>query len=320
MRRGWIVERNGSSVANQVVINIWRDIIRTRKRKMLKNTFLHISGLGIKTEQRIWAAGIHSWDDLLREGLRRASPRRRDIFKQGMEESIEQLSVKNPNYFGERLPSNQFWRIFPEFRESAVYLDIETTGLDSWSNKITTIALYDGKSIFTYVQGRNLDEFKEDIQKYRVIVTYNGKCFDVPFIQSYFRIKIDQVHVDLRYLLKSLGYTGGLKGCERKAGIDRGDLEGIDGYFAVLLWDDYRRNKNQKALETLLAYNIQDVVNLETLMVLLYNLKLKETPFVQSHQITSPKQPEIPFKADKRIIEGIKCLRGYDMVWQSTHF
>jgi len=55
-------------------------------------------------------------------------------------------------------------------------------------------------------------------------------------------------------------------------------------------------------------------------MVLSYNLKLKETPFVQSHQITPPKQPEILFKADKRIIEGIKRMRGYDMVWQATHF
>jgi len=115
-------------------------------------------------------------------------------------------------------------------------------------------------------------------------------------------------------LLRSLGYKGGLKGCEKKAGIERGDLEGVDGYSAILLWNDYQRNKNPKSLETLLAYNIQDVVNLEYLMILSYNLKLKETPFVQSHQISSPKQPEISFKADKRIIEGIRRMEGYDMV------
>jgi uncharacterized protein YprB with RNaseH-like and TPR domain len=86
-------------------------------------------------------------------------------------------------------------------------------GLESWSNQTTTIAVYDGTSIFTYVQGQNLDQFKEDIQKYKVLVTYNGKCFDVPFLQSSFGIKVNQVHIDLRYVLKSLGYTGGLKGC-----------------------------------------------------------------------------------------------------------
>jgi len=68
---------------------------------------------------------------------------------------------------------------------------------------------------------------------------------------------------------------------EKKAGIDRGELEKIDGYFAVLLWNDYRINHNRKPLEILLAYNIQDVVNLEILMVLSYNLKLKDTPFDQ---------------------------------------
>jgi len=276
---------------------------------MLKNTFLHVPGLGIKTEAKFWSSGIQSWEDLLGQELIHFSPKKGDVLKRSLEESIEHLSNRNPNFFGDRLPPNQFWRIFPEFRESVAYLDIETTGLDFCFNQITTIALYDGKSIFTYVQGQNLDEFREDIQRYKVLVTYNGRCFDVPFIGGCLGIKLDQVHIDLRYILKSIGYTGGLKGCEKKAGIDRGDLEGVDGYFAVLLWDDYRRNKNQKALETLLAYNIQDVVNLETLMVLSYNLKLRDTPFVESHQLGLPFCPEIPFKGDKATVERIRQER-----------
>ena len=186
------------------------------------------------------------------------------------------------------------------------YLDIETTGLESWQNEITTIALYDGETIFTYVNGRNLDDFKENIMKHQVIITYNGKCFDIPFIKSYLGISLNQVHIDLRYLLASLGFKGGLKGCERQLGIDRNELADIDGYFAVLLWDDYVRNNNQKALETLLAYNIQDVVNLEALMVISYNLKLRKMLFHHSHQLSSPAQPDIPFRADKKIVERIK--------------
>jgi uncharacterized protein len=276
---------------------------------MLKNTFLHIPGFGIVTEQGIWSSGVHSWDDLRGGELESFSKRRRDKLKGAIQESIENLSAKNPKYFGERLPANQHWRIFPEFRDSTAYLDIETTGLDSWDNEITTIALYDGKSIFTYVQGQNLQEFEEDIQKYKVIVTYNGKGFDVPFIEAYFRMKMDHVHIDLRHLLKSLGYTGGLKGCEKKAGIGRKELEGVDGYFAVLLWNDYQRNNNRKALETLLAYNIQDAVNLETLMILAYNLKLKETPFVQSHRLPDPPALEIPFQADRKTLARIRQMR-----------
>jgi len=227
---------------------------------MLKHTFLHIPGLGIKSEQRIWSSGIHSWDDLLRGNLKFFSLKRADTLRRSIEDSKEHLSRGNPNYFGNLLPSNQFWRFFPDFRESAAYLDIETTGLDSWGNEITTIALYDGKSVFTYVQGQNLDDFKKDVKRFKVLVTYNGRCFDVPFIESYFGIKLNQVHIDLRYLLRSLGYTGGLKGCEKKAGIDRGNLEGVDGYFAVLLWDDYQRNKNLFSPDKISADAVQHFI------------------------------------------------------------
>ncbi len=92
----------------------------------------------------------------------------------------------------------------------------------------------------------------------------------------------------------------------RAAGIDRGEMEGVDGYFAVHLWNDYQRNHNRKALETLLAYNIQDVVNLERLMVLSYNLKLKDTPFAQSRQLPLSVNPEIPFRGDMETIQRIQ--------------
>jgi len=282
---------------------------------MLKNTFIHTPGIGMKSEQKIWSSGIYSWNDLLKGDLAFFTPTKRDILRRSIEESHEQLSKLNPEFFGTRIPSNQHWRIFPEFKESTAYLDIETTGLESLINKITTIALYDGSSIFTYIKGENLDQFKEDIQKYKVLVTYNGKCFDVPFLKSFFGIELNQVHIDLRYVLRSLGYTGGLKGCEKRVGIDRGNLEGVDGYFAVLLWDDYQRNKNVKALETLLAYNIHDVVSLETLLVLSYNLKLRETPFNETHQLGLPSSPEIPFRADLETIEGIKNTMGSYRMW-----
>jgi len=114
------------------------------------------------------------------------------------------------------------------------------------------------------------------------------------------------VHIDLRYLLKSLGYAGGLKGCERQLGLDRKELSGMDGYFAVLLWDDFIRQGNAKALETLLAYNVQDTVNLEILMVMAYNMKLQDTPFATTYQLPLPEPPEIPFRADLRTVERIK--------------
>jgi uncharacterized protein YprB with RNaseH-like and TPR domain len=198
-----------------------------------------------------------------------------------------------------------------------VYLDIETTGLDRYFNDITTIALYDGQCIKTYVQGQNLDDFIEDIQNYRVIVSYNGKSFDIPFLEQYFNIRLDHAQIDLRYILFSLGYRGGLKGCEKQLGMDRGDLTDIDGFFAVLLWDEYQRTSDQKALDTLLAYNIQDTINLENLMVTVYNMKLKDTPFYETHFIEDPTLPVNPFRADLATVDKIKNSSQY---WQSQQW
>ena len=64
---------------------------------------------------------------------------------------------------------------------------------------VTTIAVYDGREVFTYINGRNLDDFVHDIQKYQVIVSYNGKSFDIPFLERFFRIRIDHAQIDLRY-------------------------------------------------------------------------------------------------------------------------
>jgi len=273
---------------------------------MLKNTFIHIPGVGIKTEKRLWELGILDWNDFKETFSDNLPQRRITHFKTYIRESKDHLETGNSKYFEELLPSNLHWRLFSEFRHSTAYLDIETTGIKMWGFEITTISLYDGKSIFYYVKDQNLEDFEKDIKKYEVIVTYNGKSFDIPFIEDYLSISLKQAHIDLRYILASLGYGGGLKGCEQQFGIARPDLEDIDGYFAIFLWDDFQRNKNQKALETLLAYNMLDTVNLEKLMVLSYNLKLKDTPFLDTHQIPVPPQPAIPFQADRKTIDRIK--------------
>jgi uncharacterized protein YprB with RNaseH-like and TPR domain len=284
---------------------------------MLQNTFIHIQGIGAITEQRLWESGLRDWESIDGDLQIPIPAGRKYLLKKAIGESKRHLYQGNPGYFSKLLPSNQSWRLFPEFRDSTVYLDIETTGLDRYFNDITTIALYDGQCIQTYVQGQNLEDFIENIQKYKVIVSYNGKSFDIPFLEQYFNIRLDHAHIDLRYILFSLGYRGGLKGCERQLGMDRGDLSDIDGFFAVLLWDDYQRTGDQKTLETLLAYNIQDTINLEALMLTAYNMKLKDTPFYETYLIEDPTLPVNPFRVDLATVDKIKNSSQY---WQSQQW
>lgn len=256
---------------------------------MLINTFCHIPGVGITTEKKLWAAGIHNWSIFQECGNGETkiplSGKKVAAIKPFLEESFVHLTGGNPFFFGQHLPAGLHWRLFPDFRDSIAYVDIETTGLENWCNEITTIALYDGQTVHTYVNGMNLNDFVDDIQRFKIIVTYNGRCFDVPFIERYFRLKLDHVHIDLRFILKSLGFSGGLKACERQMGIDRGELSDIDGYYAVILWNDYKGTGNQKSLRTLIKYNSMDAKNLEAMLVMAYNMKLNELPFCDGVKI-----------------------------------
>jgi hypothetical protein len=98
-----------------------------------------------------------------------------------------------------------------------------------------------------------------------------------------------------------------LKSCERQLGLTRKDLADVDGFFAVLLWHEFTRTNDHRALETLLAYNATDVVHLETLLVQAYNLKLHATPFRTSHQLVAPEVPVIPFTVDQETIRRLRC-------------
>lgn len=273
---------------------------------MLTSTFIHIPGIGEAGERRLWQHGLLAWEDVTAAEAEKV-PLPLSRLEEALSDSRRYLDAGDIRPFASALSSRLYWRFFPEFRHKAVYLDIETTGLGEPGDHITTIALYGGGRIKLYIHGINLDKFKDDITDYDLLITYNGKSFDFPFIERTLGVSLQQPHIDLRYLLRGLGYKGGLKGCERQMGIDRGNLDGIDGYFAVLLWREYCCNHCPEALETLLAYNIEDVLNLEKLMVKAYNLSLRETPFAGVKDLPEViEQVVSPFKPDMQLVRKIK--------------
>ena len=118
---------------------------------MLEQTFCHIKGIGEKGEQRLWDAGIHSWAAALDTPLP-LSAALSDAVRKGADISLQHFDRRNPLYFYHTLPSHQIWRLFPAFRSRVAYLDIETTGLGN-SDAITTMVVYDGHTIYSYIQG-----------------------------------------------------------------------------------------------------------------------------------------------------------------------
>lgn len=277
---------------------------------MLEHSFCLIPRVGVGTEEKYWSAGLSSWDDVFAPEAERLLKTKTTWVRQYVEEARERLNAGDALYFQRLLPSAQHWRLFRAFRDDAAYVDIETTGLGIGEDHITSIALYGHGEVKTYVYGQNLEDFQDDIRDFSLLVTYNGKTFDAPFIERYFQIKLNMAHLDLRYILKALGFTGGLKQCEKQIGMDREELDGVNGYFAIVLWNEYQRTRDPEVLETLLAYNAADVVSLEQLLVHAWNCLSAKTPFGRDLQLPKATEPVVPHTASRAVIERLQSRMG----------
>ncbi|MFN8220139.1 MAG: ribonuclease H-like domain-containing protein [Fimbriimonadales bacterium] len=233
---------------------------------MLENTFVHLSGVGPKSEQSLWTQGCLTWSDYL------ADPRSfsvgsasKSLIRQELEFSQHALEEGRHQFFARRLKMKDAWRAYEAFADSCLYLDIETDGTNN-ANCVTTIGMYDGNTFRCLVQGVDLEVFRDAISHYSMIVTFFGTGFDLPVLQRRFRgIDFDQIHLDLCPTLRAVGYRGGLKKIEKDFGIKRSpETEGLSGLDAVRLWRQYRWGR-ESALDRLIAYNREDVVNLKQL-------------------------------------------------------
>lgn len=236
---------------------------------MLQNTFIHIPKISRNAETNLWKSGIHTWNDFLdkQKSASISMPESKiSTISNNIYESIDALKKRRYEHFS-TIPANQHWRMYSELKEKICFLDIETTGLSKHYNDITLIGIHSDEGSKIFMKGKNLEKFENELKKYSMIVTFNGKCFDVPFIRQKFPdVEVSQYHADLRFMLAELGFRGGLKSIEQQRGIKRDDeLDGVDGFEAVRLWHRYERGDNS-ALETLKKYLTADIENLKPLM------------------------------------------------------
>ena len=151
------------------------------------------------------------------------------------------------------------------------YLDIETTGFSPTSAELTVIGLsivHKGKTSFFQPYGsqitpRSLRKALSDID---ILYTYNGKKFDLPFIEAKTGVIVDKKcrHEDLMYACWKRGLYGGLKAVERLLQIPRNSSD-VDGWMAVQLWHNFSVRGDKASLQRLLDYNREDVFNLSHL-------------------------------------------------------
>ena len=238
---------------------------------MIDRTFQLIRGVGPAREKDLWRRGVRTWNDLPKNEVT-LSARLDPALHAAIGQSRRALDSGDLPALLALLPQRERWRLLPHFEGEAAYLDIETDGTSSNAEVTCVGVLFRGK-VRAFVNGFDLDAFPAFAEQLRLLVTFNGSCFDVPVLERYFRgLRLPRAHIDARFAARSAGMSGGLKALEKALGLERPlHLQGVGGFEAVRLWRIWRDGGDRAALAKLVEYNLYDAVQLQPVLQRLYN-------------------------------------------------
>lgn len=237
---------------------------------MLRHTFLHLPGIGTKTERKLWKNGILDWDNL--EDFDRRQLR---LFKSGrsgaedtwIKDSREALSEEDASFFADRLPSAHHFRIASSLPQRTLFVDIETTGLSKYYDEVTLVGWGLAGHFDAHVQGQSKNKMYQAFEEATVVVTFNGSLFDLPFLKKEFSdLPIPGCHIDLRFAARQVGVSGGQKEIEKELGFERPDsVQSMSGETAPVLWHNYRWG-DKESLRRLVEYNRADIEGMKYIL------------------------------------------------------
>ncbi|MFQ5823826.1 MAG: ribonuclease H-like domain-containing protein [bacterium] len=168
-----------------------------------------------------------------------------------------------------------------------IFIDTETTGLSGGSG---ICAFLVGVGYFTEkdfcIAQYFMNDFNEEkallnqinhlIEKHDILVSYNGKCFDIPLLISrnvYHRMKIplsNILHLDLLFTVRRL-WKHKLPDCTlgtTEAQILKASRIGdIPSHLIPDIYFQYLRNKDAKPLKAIFYHNQQDILSLVALAI-----------------------------------------------------
>ncbi|MCX8069375.1 MAG: ribonuclease H-like domain-containing protein [Thermodesulfovibrionales bacterium] len=251
---------------------------------MIRHSFSILKGIGERLERRLWQNGIHTWDDFIRASELEFIPIDIKIrYDMELLELMKHIEQANVRHLCRAIKRREHWRLYDIFRDGALCLDIETSGVSPEAGGyVTVVGLYDGKEYVSLVRGFDLEaqRLKNMIKNYKCLVTFNGICFDIPFLRKAFPdIFFEIPHFDLSQAARRIGIQGGLKSVEKYFHINRcHSVSGMNGYDAVRLWEQWKSG-SEEALNLLIEYNRADTINLKRLADLMYPLLKESTGF-----------------------------------------
>ncbi len=244
---------------------------------MLTSSFIFANGVTEEMERAIWGRGVTDWQVLRKhpgEAAEAIGAARAQKLVAAVAEAEQALANGDAGWLRRNWPEKESWRLWRGWcqPQEVALVDIETTGRTPGYDQITVIGLSDGTTERAFVAERPLpgddqiEAFPEAIKTSKLLVTFNGIGFDVPFIEKHFRQRnfhFDMPHIDLLWPARGLGLTGGLKDMEQQIGIARADdIQDMRGNEAITLWGAWRGG-DRSAYERLVTYCKADCTNLK---------------------------------------------------------
>lgn len=163
------------------------------------------------------------------------------------------------------------------------YLDIETCA----AGDVTIVGIFrEDRGLRQLVGGEITDvNVWETLDGVDIICTFNGDRFDLPILERQVRVNLRQRFrsLDLLRECRRAGLKGGLKRLEERFGIAR-STQGMSGWDAMQLWARYENEGDQAALDVLLEYNREDVMNLMQLERIVVGVGLELEKRATSHE------------------------------------
>jgi len=247
---------------------------------MIRSSFIMLERISNTMEKKLWNQGILSWEDFIfSKNIKGISQARKIYYQRLLSRAKNALYNLDSSYFNDTLPSTETWRLYDFFKEDAVFIDIEASGMSKHDN-ITVIGLFDGIRTKTMIRGVNLDlkALKQELSQYKIMLSFNGLSFDIPYIRKRWQGLLPDIpHIDLRHCCSRIGLSGGLKEIERQLGIKRTNeiVERMYGGDPLKLWKMHRASGDEYYLNLLVSYNEEDIINLKPIADYCYN-KMKE--------------------------------------------
>lgn len=228
--------------------------------------------------------------------------------------------------------NNKAYSMYFEERSFAVF-DIETTGLSPKNSALILsgiILVKDSKATAYEILAETIDDEKEIIEKTisllsmaDYIVTFNGRHFDVPFLQKRaekYGITFDvKYNLDIYLLLStSVDFRSQLpdmkqKSVEKRMGIENLRSDTISGKESAMLFTNYMATHDKDTENKILLHNSDDICQLYRLIDSLKLIDIHTALFKRGFPVGDANIEKITFKGHDLAIEGCANL-PYDYI------